>query len=154
MGLQNKIETALNIPVVDGVGVEVSEFESDGMITSFMLNTSDTAEVAFAAELLDRVVHGQRIVIERFDRFENATGYSPSGCTAISIENPTITVSEVSGLATDPFNQKFLDGGNEFTEINIHELSLGTPTLNVLASWIGFEVNEFEENEIVHEGTC
>jgi hypothetical protein len=114
-----------------------------------MLNTADTAEVAYAAEMLDRVVRGQHIVIERFDRFENAAGYSPSGCTAISIENPTITVSEVTGYATDPFKQKFLDGENEFTEINVHELSPGTPTLNVLASWIGLE-----KNGIVHEGTC
>jgi hypothetical protein len=149
MGLQNKIETALNIPVVDGVGVEVSDFESTGMITSFMLNTADTAEVAYAADMLDRVVRGQRIMIERFDRLNNFAGYSPSGCTVFSIENPTITVSEVTGYATDPFKQKFLDGENEFIEINVHELDPSTQTLNVLASWIGLE-----ENGIIYEGTC
>jgi hypothetical protein len=149
MGLQNKIETALNIPVLDGVGVEVSEFESDNLITSFMLNTADTSEVAYAAEMLNGVVRGQKIFIERFDRFENAAGYSPSGCTSFSIENPVITVSESTGLATDPFKQKILDGENEFIEINVHELDPSTLTLNSAYPFIGFE-----ENGIVYEGTC
>ena len=138
MGLQNKIETALNIPVSNGTGVEVSEFESDGLITSFMLNTADTAEVAYAAEMLNGVVRGQKIFIERFDG---------NDVTAFQIENPTITVSEVNGLANDPLEQKFLDGENVFIELNIHELNLGTPTLNVLASFIGFE-----EHGIVYDG--
>jgi hypothetical protein len=139
MGLQNHIETALNIPVLNDVGVGASEFESTGMITSFMLNTADTAEVAYAAEMLNVVVRGQKIFIERFDRFENDAGYSPSGCTSFSIENPTITVSEVTGFATDPFEQKFLEGENEFTEINIDELDPSTRTLNSECPMIGSE---------------
>ena len=134
MGLQNKIETEL-----DCVGVTVSEFENFGLnITSFVINTADTAQVAGAAGLLNEVVRGQKVYIERFDG---------NDVTCFQIENPTITVSEVNGLANDPLEQKFLDGENVFIELNIHELNLGTPTLNVLASFIGFE-----EHGIVYDG--
>ena len=136
MGLQNKIETELEV-----VGVEVSEFENFGLnVTSFLINTTDAAQVAGAAGLLNEVVRGQKVFIERFDG---------NDVTCFQIENPTITVSETTGWARDPDEQKFLEGENIFIELNIHELNRGTTALNNLASWIGME-----ENGIVYEGTC
>jgi hypothetical protein len=144
MSLQNKIEKQLETVGVTAGEFKVREFaprsdhagarssRSDAFMT-FTINTANTVEVARAVSALNTILRGQRVIIERFEfeRHHNFDGYEK---TSFQIENPTITVTQgqawPTGLAIDPFDQKFLDGENEFTEINTHELRRGTQTLN------------------------
>ena len=119
MDLKNLVWTVEN-----KVGLVVSDYEADQNIVSFMVDTTAADPIVQVADLIDETVRGQVVVIERFDG---------TNVTAFSVENPVISVVTTADGKMHPAipeEQKLLDGKNTITEINVHELGIGTEPLN------------------------
>ena len=100
------------------------EVRDHGNDIQFELNTTDNVDILDILSNVGATVRGQRFTIERF---------IGQNVTSIIIENPVITVGASTGHAIVPEFQKFLEGENEFTEINTHELCSATPLAETCA---------------------
>ena len=112
--------------VENNLHLEVSEYEANTNIVSFMVDTTEPVAVVEIAEMIDETVRGQEVVIERFDG---------TGATCFSVENPVISVvvtADGKEHPAIPEQQRLLNGKNIFTEINVQELGIDTAPLNVL----------------------
>ena len=113
-GIKSTVEAAASV-----ADRNVSEFEFiNTNEIQFDIDTTDNIDILDIVSMVGKTVRGQRFTIERF-----------IGCnvTTIIIENPVITVGASTGRASVPEFQKLVDGENEFTEINTHELCSATP---------------------------
>jgi len=83
----------------------------------FELTTTDNVDVVDILTNIDSRVSGQRISVERFPGQD---------VTSVVIENPVITTNKF-GNAVNPEDNCLMEGHNQITEINVHELGAVRP---------------------------
>ena len=93
------------------------EVRQGGNDIQFDLNTTDNVDILDILWNVGDTVRGQRFTIERF---------IGQNVTSIIIENPVITMDAL-GQCMKASDKPLMQGENEFTEINTHELCSATP---------------------------
>ena len=93
------------------------EVRQGGNDIQFDLNTTDNVDILDILSNVGDTVRGQRFTIERF---------IGQNVTSIIIENPVITMDAL-GQCMKAADIPLMQGVNEFTEINTHELCSATP---------------------------
>lgn len=118
------------IGAANAVGALVTNWvERDhGIEVQFDLNTTDNVDILDILTNIDARVFGQRITVERF----------PGTITSVIIENPVITMDAL-GQCMKVEDKELMNGLNQITEINVHELGAVTP-LQITAK---FAIQEF-----------